>query len=641
MDPPDAYDRIGPMMPVIVAMWHGQHLMVHFASARATAPPASSRARPTASSTQWPCATSASGPSAARERAGARCKRRAGLRPCAHAALAARGRDGRHDRRHPKALPNLRPGHRGAGPALGPTHRPVAVVTSRRIDFASWDRASLGLPFGRGCHVLGIPSRCLETPTTLPSNGRAKRSKAPSTRCTSAPTRLSREGPGARTRPAESLATERARVSPKLPAPILAYRAATSVLEPAAAGLALARATGASKTRFVWRSGRVLISRRAGGPARLAPRRQHRRDSVHAAARGKTHPARHERARHVGHPHLGGAPAAAPAAGRVAPVRPPRRAALRAALSRPLAAESGALAESEIWPNLVLELDARVVPLILVNGRMSDRFLPPLAAPAAGDRAAAAALHLVPRPRAPATATAWRSSARRASRSPATSNLTCPPRPPIPEPWRSSRAFWPAGGLARSQHPFGRGGALRRRASRVGRALSGAPHHLRPRAIPAAGPDVADIAVAAGLATALRSDGAQPAEGRTSTLPTRLARWDCSTGPRRSPSWVARLRGTEARTRRAGEARAAILHGAPHPQLQRAYAALDRAGGARSVADGEALAHTLDRAFGRPGPHPAMARAAARPCRALGGAVERTMRAIDPFISGVKLGARR
>jgi lysophospholipid acyltransferase (LPLAT)-like uncharacterized protein len=34
---------------------------------------------------------------------------------------------------------------------------PVAVVTSRRIDFDSWDRASIGLPFGRGAMVLGDP----------------------------------------------------------------------------------------------------------------------------------------------------------------------------------------------------------------------------------------------------------------------------------------------------------------------------------------------------------------------------------------------------------------------------------------------------------------------------------------------------
>ena len=32
---------------------------------------------------------------------------------------------------------------------------PVAVVTSRRFDFRSWDRASLGKPFGRGAIVVG------------------------------------------------------------------------------------------------------------------------------------------------------------------------------------------------------------------------------------------------------------------------------------------------------------------------------------------------------------------------------------------------------------------------------------------------------------------------------------------------------
>ncbi len=42
---------------------------------------------------------------------------------------------------------------------------PVAVVTSRRIDFNSWDRASLGLPFGRGAIVVGEPIRVAENAT--------------------------------------------------------------------------------------------------------------------------------------------------------------------------------------------------------------------------------------------------------------------------------------------------------------------------------------------------------------------------------------------------------------------------------------------------------------------------------------------
>jgi len=32
---------------------------------------------------------------------------------------------------------------------------PTAVVTSRRFDFKSWDRASLGKPFGRGAIIVG------------------------------------------------------------------------------------------------------------------------------------------------------------------------------------------------------------------------------------------------------------------------------------------------------------------------------------------------------------------------------------------------------------------------------------------------------------------------------------------------------
>jgi lysophospholipid acyltransferase (LPLAT)-like uncharacterized protein len=36
---------------------------------------------------------------------------------------------------------------------------PIAVATSRRIDFKSWDRASLNLPFSRGAMVAGEPIR--------------------------------------------------------------------------------------------------------------------------------------------------------------------------------------------------------------------------------------------------------------------------------------------------------------------------------------------------------------------------------------------------------------------------------------------------------------------------------------------------
>ena len=38
---------------------------------------------------------------------------------------------------------------------MGELIAPTAVVTSRRFDFNSWDRASVGKPFGRGAIVVG------------------------------------------------------------------------------------------------------------------------------------------------------------------------------------------------------------------------------------------------------------------------------------------------------------------------------------------------------------------------------------------------------------------------------------------------------------------------------------------------------
>src|SRR5688500_11071146 len=158
MEPPDAYERIGPLMPVIAAMWHGQHFMIHFAR-RAEDPAASLVSR------------SADG------EINALALRHLGVR--AIRGSGARGRDPRHKggahalRAMLRALaggemvvmtadvPKIA---RTCGEGIVTLARlsgrpivPVAVVTSRRMDFQSWDRASLGLPFGRGAMVLGEP----------------------------------------------------------------------------------------------------------------------------------------------------------------------------------------------------------------------------------------------------------------------------------------------------------------------------------------------------------------------------------------------------------------------------------------------------------------------------------------------------
>jgi len=156
MEPADAYERIGPQMPVIAAMWHGQHFMIHFAK-RPQDPAASLVSR------------SADGEfnAIALRHLGVRAIRGSG----------ARGRDPRLKGGAEALRAMLRALEAGemvvmtadvpkiarvCGEGIITLARlsgrpivPVAVVTSRRIDFASWDRASLGLPFGRGAMVLG------------------------------------------------------------------------------------------------------------------------------------------------------------------------------------------------------------------------------------------------------------------------------------------------------------------------------------------------------------------------------------------------------------------------------------------------------------------------------------------------------
>jgi lysophospholipid acyltransferase (LPLAT)-like uncharacterized protein len=158
MEPADAYDRIGPMMPVIAAMWHGQHFMIHFAK-RPQDPAASLVSR------------SGDGEinAVALRRLGVRAIRGSG----------ARGRDYR-EKGGVSALRGMLRALEGGEMVVmtadvpkiarvcgngivtlarlsGRPIVPVAVVTSRRIDFKSWDRASVGLPFGRGAMVLGEP----------------------------------------------------------------------------------------------------------------------------------------------------------------------------------------------------------------------------------------------------------------------------------------------------------------------------------------------------------------------------------------------------------------------------------------------------------------------------------------------------
>jgi lysophospholipid acyltransferase (LPLAT)-like uncharacterized protein len=156
-DPPDFDGAIAGQTPVIVAMWHGQHFMISFA---------------------WPKSIERMAALISRHGDGgvnAAALRRLGVLPV-------RGSGGRADRMHKKGgVPALREMVRllGAGYSVAVTADvpkiarvaglgivtlarlsgrpivPTAVATSRRFDFKTWDRASLGKPFGRGAIVIG------------------------------------------------------------------------------------------------------------------------------------------------------------------------------------------------------------------------------------------------------------------------------------------------------------------------------------------------------------------------------------------------------------------------------------------------------------------------------------------------------
>jgi lysophospholipid acyltransferase (LPLAT)-like uncharacterized protein len=156
-EPADLNAAFAERTPLILAMWHGQHLMAPFART-----PSIERAAALASR---------------RADAGAQASalRRLGIAPV-------RGSGGNDKRRASKGgAPALRELVRllrgGVTVALtadaakrarvaglgivtlarlsGRPIAPIAVAVSRRFDFKSWDRASLGKPFGRGAIVLG------------------------------------------------------------------------------------------------------------------------------------------------------------------------------------------------------------------------------------------------------------------------------------------------------------------------------------------------------------------------------------------------------------------------------------------------------------------------------------------------------
>ncbi|MBM6592705.1 3-deoxy-D-manno-octulosonic acid transferase [Microvirga pudoricolor] len=299
------------------------------------------------------------------------------------------------------------------------------------------------------------------------------------------------------------------------------------------------------------------------------------------------------------------------------------------------------VAESEIWPNTVVELEQRHVPLILVNGRMSDRSfrrwqkLPRII----GSLLERFALCLAQSPE-----DAERLARLGAPRVVMAGNLKFDVSPPPADPrvvaqlsgLIAGRPVW----LAASTHP-GEETAI----VAVHRALTQrhpnlltiiAPRH------PHRGEEVASIAHRAGLRAGRRSEGVHPDRA----LDVYVADTMGEMGLFYRLSSIVLMGGTLVpigghNPIEPAKLSTAILHGPHVHNAREIYAAIDDAKGAIEVHDSNGLARGLNQLLGDAALTRQMARAASDAVLGLGGAVDRTMQSIEPFIVQAKIGARR
>ena len=160
VEPPDFEARVGADLPVIAAMWHGQHFMTHFAwpkGARVAAlisrhGDAELNAIALKRLGVIPIRGSGGRAAKMRQRGGFAALREM-LRALKDGVTIVMTAD------VPKVARVAGAGIVTLAQHSGRPIYPVAVVTSRRFDFASWDCASLGKPFGRGAIVVGDPIR--------------------------------------------------------------------------------------------------------------------------------------------------------------------------------------------------------------------------------------------------------------------------------------------------------------------------------------------------------------------------------------------------------------------------------------------------------------------------------------------------
>jgi 3-deoxy-D-manno-octulosonic-acid transferase len=296
--------------------------------------------------------------------------------------------------------------------------------------------------------------------------------------------------------------------------------------------------------------------------------------------------------------------------------------------------------ESDLWPNLILACSERKIPLTIVNGRVSERsFGRWRLAPGA----IAALLGRFDLCLAQSSDNAQRFSLLGAPRTISTGNLKLDvPAPPADVP--TLNRFKALIGLrevvaAASTHPGEETAVIaahRRLRAKVPNLLTViAPRH------PARGESIAEIGKVAGVTVGLRSRGELPKRDVdvyiTDTVgelglvyriaPIVFMGGSLATHGGQNPIEAIRLG-------------AAVLHGPCVWNFAEIYSTLDKAHGAEVVVDEETLTSRLGAWLADPAARAAVVNAATRTMDTLGGALERTLTALDPYLMQLRLNGR-
>ncbi|MBB3808223.1 3-deoxy-D-manno-octulosonic acid transferase [Pseudochelatococcus contaminans] len=300
------------------------------------------------------------------------------------------------------------------------------------------------------------------------------------------------------------------------------------------------------------------------------------------------------------------------------------------------------IAESEIWPNALAEIRRREIPALLLNARMSERsFRRWQRVP----KTASGVLRLFDLCLAQSEADGERLERLGAPRVVVAGNIKydapAPPANPATVATLSAmigeRPVW----LAASTHS-GEEDLVLRAHRMLMREHPGLLTIIVPRH-PERGPEIAGIASAAGLASSLRSLGDLPSRGDDVHIGDTIG--ELGLFYRLAPlafiggSLVPRGGQNPIEPAKLG---ATIIHGPHVHNFTNVYQALDTPNGdgisgACPVSDSRTLAGAVHALFEEPAHARAMARAAAQTTVSLGGAVDRTMQAITPYVMHMHL----